>query len=126
MSEAIQSAQYIALETFRKNGEGVKTPVWQASEGNHTYVWTQADSWKVKRIRNNANVRLCASDSRGTPHSDWVEAEARVVTDAAESERQVALLRKKYGLAFRGFALMGRLRRSQHVTLEITLSDGAA
>ncbi|KAA3662518.1 MAG: PPOX class F420-dependent oxidoreductase, partial [Chloroflexi bacterium] len=39
-------AQYIALETFRKNGTGVITPVWVAGENGSLFVWTDADSWK--------------------------------------------------------------------------------
>jgi hypothetical protein len=45
--------KYISLETFRKNGPGVKTPIWFVMHKNAFYVYTEADSWKVKRIRNN-------------------------------------------------------------------------
>ena len=41
--------KYIALETFRKSGEGVKTPVWTVAQDGKLLVWTQGDSWKVKR-----------------------------------------------------------------------------
>ena len=72
----IGNPTYIALETFRKSGDGVVTPVWVVAEGGKLYVWTVGDSGKVKRIRNNGRVRIAVSDSRGTPKSDWVEAEA--------------------------------------------------
>ena len=50
--------KYISLETFKKNGQGVKTPVWFVLQNDAFYVYTEADSWKVKRIRNNPRVRV--------------------------------------------------------------------
>ena len=47
------SQQYLNLETFRKNGAAVKTPVWFVQDGDATFVRTLANSGKVKRIRNN-------------------------------------------------------------------------
>jgi len=41
----LKNAKYIALETFRKNGEGVITPVWVAGVNGKLYVWTGANSW---------------------------------------------------------------------------------
>lgn len=75
----LQSAGIIALETFRKNGEGVITPVWQMRDDDNLYAWTPGSSWKVKRIRNNRRVRVCESDSRGTPLSEWFEAQATII-----------------------------------------------
>jgi len=47
------SQQYLNLETFRKNGAAVKTPVWFVQDGDAIFVRTLANSGKVKRIRNN-------------------------------------------------------------------------
>ena len=63
----IGNPTYIVLETFRKSGEGVKTPVWVAAEDGKLYVWTVDNSGKVKRIRNNGRVRLAVSDSHAAP-----------------------------------------------------------
>ena len=56
--------EYLNLETFRKNGEGVKTPVWFVEDNGKLYVRTVADSAKVKRLRRNAQVRVtpCQAD----------------------------------------------------------------
>ncbi len=118
----VQNAKYIALETFRKNGQGVITPVWMAADGGRLYVWTDGTSGKAKRIRNNGRVRLCASDARGTPQSEWVEAQARVLeqpTDVQATEKRMAA---KYGLLFRLFGVMGKLtgRVSNRAALEIS------
>lgn len=118
----IGNPTYIVLETFRKSGEGVKTPVWVAAEGDKLYVWTVDDTGKVKRIRNNGRVRLAVSDSRGNPKSNWVEARARVLAEPAEASKQEARLRAKYGFQFQFFNLMLKLRRDKnpHVAIEIS------
>ncbi|HAE59309.1 MAG TPA: PPOX class F420-dependent oxidoreductase, partial [Anaerolineae bacterium] len=46
-----QNQQYLSIETFRKNGQGVKTPVWFVQDGEVLYIWTQTDSGKAKRVR---------------------------------------------------------------------------
>jgi len=120
--QEIGNPTYIALETFRKSGEGVVTPVWVTAENGKLYVWTLANSGKAKRIRNNGRVRIAISDARGNPKSEWVEAKARVLSDPAEDQKQRERLAKKYGWQFHLFNLMGRFLRNQanHVVLEIT------
>ena len=53
--------EFLSIETFRKNGIGVKTTVWFVQEGDMLYVWTIGDSGKAKRIRNNARVNIAPS-----------------------------------------------------------------
>ena len=56
MADAIgqfANAKYLNLETFRKTGVGVRTPVWFAQEADTFYVYTLPDAGKAKRIRNN-------------------------------------------------------------------------
>jgi PPOX class probable F420-dependent enzyme len=118
--ETIRDAKYIALETFRKNGEGVITPVWQTPEDNKLYVWTEADTWKIKRIRNNPQVRVCASDYKGTPKSDWVDAQADILDTSETETAQHKRMAAKYGLQFRIFNLLSKLRRSNFAVLEIS------
>src|ERR1700746_1348985 len=65
--------KYLNLETFRKSGQGVKTPVWFAAEPSlkldsneaRLYVYTVGVSGKVKRIRNNPGVTVAPCDMRG-------------------------------------------------------------
>ncbi len=111
------SAQYIALETFKKNGTSVNTPVWVAPQGDKLYVWTEATSWKVKRIRNNSQVRLAESDAIGNPKSEWVTAQTQVL-DSDEDIRQVEkLFKSKYRFQFTLWKLRGR--KNKHVAIEI-------
>ena len=61
----LKEAKFLNLETFRKNGNGVKTPVWFVQEGEVLYVRTIADSGKVKRIRNNQQVNVAPCKANG-------------------------------------------------------------
>lgn len=118
----LNNAQYIALETFRKSGQGVITPVWMTADGGKLYVWTDGASGKAKRIRNNGRVRLCASDARGTPQSDWVEAQARVLSQPADVKATEKRIAAKYGLMYHLFRVMGKLtgRAGTRAALEIS------
>ena len=118
--QELGNTQFIGLETFRKDGAGVTTPVWVAGENNKIYAWTEANSWKIKRIRNNKNVRVCASDSRGPPQSEWLEVTAQILDTPEEEKAMQARLNKKYGFQFKMFHLMGRIRRNSHVVIEIS------
>ena len=116
----LQSAQYINLETFKRNGNGVKTPVWQVYHEGKAYVWTGANSWKVKRIRNNSTVNIVPSDARGNPEGDWFAGRARVLPGDAELAEVERLMARKYGLFFHMFRIVGRLRRSSYIPIELS------
>lgn len=95
-----ESHKYVSLETFRKNGQGVRTPVWFAGDPptgapQKLYVYSTANSGKAKRIRNNPRVRIAPCDARGKLRGDWVEARAEIITEA-EAERAARLLDRKY------------------------------
>jgi PPOX class probable F420-dependent enzyme len=100
---AFANQKYLNLETLKKNGQGVKTPVWFAAEPSvkldsneaRLYVYTIGVSGKVKRIRNNASVRVAPCNMRGDVQADWVPARAEIVT-GSEAEHGMLLLNKKY------------------------------
>ena len=58
-------ARYINLESFKKDGNGVKTPVWCAPLDGHIVVFTEGEAYKVKRVRRNPKVRVAECDVRG-------------------------------------------------------------
>jgi PPOX class probable F420-dependent enzyme len=100
---AFAGHKYLNLETFKKSGEGVKTPVWfaadpandLASDSARLYAYTIGNSGKVKRIRNNARVRIAPCNAGGKLLGEWVEARAEIVT-GPEAEYGDSLLNKKY------------------------------
>lgn len=95
--------KYLNLETFKRNGTGVKTPVWFATEpaspldSNEAklYVYTIGVSGKVKRIRNNPQVRIAPCDMRGRVKGEWVPARVEILT-GREADQGMQLLNKKY------------------------------
>jgi uncharacterized protein len=120
-SDQFDNQKYVNLETFRTNGEGVKTPVWFVHEADTIYIWTEAESWKVKRIRRNRNIRITPCKSMGEPTGTWVHASAET-NESPEAQQSVRkLMRKKYGLAFRFFELAGKLKKTQYTTLQIKI-----
>lgn len=106
--EQIGNPTYIALKTFRQNGEGVSTPVWVTAGDGTLFVVTGGHSGKVKRIANDARVAVCVADMRGRPKGEWIDAQARIVEDPAEADRAIRRLRNKYGFQYRLFSRMGR------------------
>jgi PPOX class probable F420-dependent enzyme len=100
---AFAGQKYLNLETFKKSGEGVKTPVWFAADSSVSldsseaklYVYTIGVSGKVKRIRNNNIVKIAPCNARGGLLDEWVDARAEIVT-GAQADRGMQLLNKKY------------------------------
>lgn len=114
-----QNHQYLNLETFRKNGIGVRTPVWFVQEGDSLYVWTQADSGKAKRVRNNPQVRVAPCKADGTLLGEWLL--ARATRDDSEQALHYVRQRtsQKYGFLFQMFRLLGWLGRRKYTTIQI-------
>jgi PPOX class probable F420-dependent enzyme len=105
-----ENQKYLNIETLRKNGQGVKTPVWFVEEGEALRVWTQADSGKAKRVRNNGTVRVVPSTGTGAPLGEWLPAQAQADESTETVKHVEKLMKKKYGLMFYVFGFLGKLR----------------
>lgn len=120
----LSKGKYLSLTTFKKSGEAVATPVWVVRDGDHLLVTTAADSWKVKRIRNNPRVLLAPCDVRGNLKGAQVGGTA-TVQDAAASATTRSRVMRRYGLVGRAFGLMEKLRGGgASVGLVIIPDDG--
>lgn len=110
----LRNERYISLETYRRNGAAVRTPVWFAVDPQGKdmvlYVYTTADSGKVKRVRWTPRVRIAACDIRGRVNGPWFEARAEIVTGTA-FVRGMRLLDVKYWPWKQLLGLLGRLPR---------------
>jgi len=113
--------KYLNLETFKKNGTGVKTPVWFTADPSASldsndaklYVYTIGVSGKVKRIRNNPRVKIAPCDMRGRVLGEWVEARAEIVT-GEEDARGTQLLKNKYFPWKQLLDFFAKFRRRDH------------
>lgn len=122
-SDALRDQRYISLETYRRTGQPVRTPVWFAEENGRLYCYSMADAGKVKRIRNNPRVALTPSDARGRVRDDapWLQGRATILPQA-QAEHAHALLLRKYGWQRRLLDLFWILGgRKPRAALEITL-----
>ncbi len=119
--QLFEKQQYLNIETFRKDGRGVKTPVWFGQDRNTLIIWTQANSGKAKRIRNNGRAKIAPSDAAGNALGAWQDVEAREDASPRALERAVSIFQKKYGWMFKAFLLMGKLRKARYTTIQITL-----
>jgi PPOX class probable F420-dependent enzyme len=118
-----EKQKYLNLETFRKSGESMKTPVWFTQDGQTIYVLTMANSGKVKRIRNNGRVNIAPCRMDGKLTGTWVPALAQQVTDLAVSTTVDHLLDRKYGLLKKMFLSRSSKENVQDAILEIIIIE---
>jgi len=94
--EQLESEKYISVETFRKNGNGVKTPVWFVIRDETIFVITRDQTVKFKRLKNNTKVNVAISSMKGDVKSEWSSGVATILSD--EKVKEVSKWRdKKYG-----------------------------
>jgi PPOX class probable F420-dependent enzyme len=119
----LDQERYISLETFRKDGTGVKTPVWAAALDGKLFILTDGTSYKVKRLRNNPKCRAAACDARGRVNGPWHDGQCRILEDSAYIARGHAALKKKYGWQMLVLDFFSTLtgRKSRRAFLEISL-----
>ena len=121
VSGQFANRKYLDIETYRKSGKGVVTPVWFAEDGGTFYTYSLAEAGKVKRIRNNPKVRIVPCDMRGKPEGTWVDAKARIL-DAQGYALAHTLLTRKYGLVKRLGDVFSKLMRRHRVAIAIDLA----
>jgi uncharacterized protein len=118
---AFRDQKYLSLETFKKNGDGVKTPVWFAADpaadlsGSEArlFMYTIGNTGKVKRIRNNPHVKIAPCTIKGDVLGEWFDAKAEVITGDVASQAMKLLNRKYFPLKqiLSFFALFSRRER---------------
>jgi uncharacterized protein len=94
----IRGQRYISLATFRKSGVAVPTPIWFAEDDDKLYFMTNSKLGKVKRIRNNPQVKIAPCSIRGKITGPEFPATVRVMRPE-EFARVRRLLNAKYWLA---------------------------
>jgi len=109
---------YLNFESFKRDGTGVRTPLWFVELDGKLYVRTPADSAKVKRVRRNPRVRIVPSSATGKPKGEWIEARAQVAEEPV-AERVQQVMRRKYGWQKALIDLGSRLRRRASVVLSL-------
>jgi len=116
--------EFLSLETYRKNGETIKSPMWFAQDNDALYLWTMADTSKVKRIRNNPHVNIAPCKRMGAVTGEWMTAHATIDDSPIVVAQVEAMLLKKVGLFFRIFrfidAIRDRQKNSYRICIKLT------
>jgi uncharacterized protein len=92
--------KYLSIETYRKTGEPVRTPVWFVEHDGILYIRTSDETGKYKRIGNNPSVQVAPCDMRGKIKGEWQKAEAKMVT-GEEAQQAYQMMKQKYGIMYR-------------------------
>jgi uncharacterized protein len=91
---SVRGQGYVSLTTFRKSGIAVATPVWFGEDGGKLYVMTRSDMGKVKRIRNNPQVRVAPCTVRGKVTGQEFAAQARILPPQEQAHARQTINRK--------------------------------
>jgi len=98
--EQFLDQKYINLETYKKDGTPIRTPVWFVIDNDLIYIITRESTGKVKRLKNNQNVRIVPCSFKGEIKSEWVNGKAQKIM-GSEADKVIELRKKKYGFAVR-------------------------
>ncbi len=113
--------KYIVLETFRKKGNSVKTPVWFVEFDNFIWIVTREFTGKVKRIANNNKVNVAVSNFSGKPKSKWHSGKAKLIQGDL-AEKAIALRNKKYGIMAKLIGIFSA-KKGKYVVYSIQLDS---
>lgn len=94
--DEIKLEKYISLETYRRNNQPVRTPVWFVVKDDLIYVVTRYKTGKVKRLQKNLQVKFALCTMKGKITSEWVSGTAKILTESQTNEA-VKWRDKKYG-----------------------------
>jgi PPOX class probable F420-dependent enzyme len=112
---------FLNLETRRKDGTAVPTPVWFVQDEEAVFVRTIDGSGKVKRARNFPQVRVMPCDARGGPLGAWQPGTATV--DGAEAYGRVKeLLIAKYGAEVQAFEDRSHAAGGKYTVIKIVVA----
>ena len=120
----LAKSQYLLLTTFTKDGRPKPTPIWAAAEGDRLLVITQADSWKVKRIRNTPRVTLATCTIRGQATSEAVEGTAAIL-DKTHNAAVYDAIGRRYGIVGKVFNVVSKLRGGMNNNVGLELKSAA-
>lgn len=98
-ADIVGAERYVLLETRKRDGSTVPTPVWIVDLGDGTVGFTtEVSAGKVKRVRNFPDVALRPCDRRGgvTPDAPRWTGRA-VVLEGPAAAPVITAIKRKYG-----------------------------
>jgi PPOX class probable F420-dependent enzyme len=120
--EFLEGGNYISFATRKKSGDFVATPVWFAPDGDSYYLFSAGNAGKVKRLRNFSEARIAPCTVTGTLTGDWMETRAFLLQSAADENKALRALRRKYGWQMRlgdfFSRLTGKMNKRAYIRVE--------
>jgi PPOX class probable F420-dependent enzyme len=105
--ESMRGARQALVVTFKRSGEPVPTPVnFGLDDQGRLYFRSEPHVAKIRRIRNDPHVRVCACNMRGKPTGPVAEGRARVVP-AVEQEHAASVVAANWSAPMRTFERTG-------------------
>lgn len=111
----------MALQTRKRDGTWVTTPVNPLVEDDHVFFRTWHTSGKAKRLRNVPEVRFAPSTVRGRPTGPWLRGRATLL-DGDDAAHAAALINRRYPL-LQGVAVRLYHRVRGYRTLHYRIND---
>ena len=108
---ALADEKYIRVTTFKKDGTEVSTATWVVPlEDGKVGFYTSSTSGKAKRLKNNPNVVVQPSDSRGRAKPDTLPVRGTaVVVTGPERDAVYDKVVAKYGFMTKVTRLLAKV-----------------
>jgi PPOX class probable F420-dependent enzyme len=91
-------ATFVSLETYRRHGQPITTPLWCGVEDGRLLVWTPRDSMKVRRARRNPAGRLARCSATGRKIlGEWCDVTISILKDPTNISAAHRAIHRKYG-----------------------------
>lgn len=103
--------RFLSVTSFKRNGDGVATPLWAVDDGRRLYAFTDLQSAKVRRIRREPQVLVASCRVNGKLRGRPVPARAEILTASADLEYVRRLLLDRYSVSYRLVMLFYALGR---------------
>lgn len=117
--------KFLALESYRRDASAISTPMWFVERDGRICLRTNAAAAKVKRIRENSDVRLAPCTVTGKVVGEWRRGRALLMSPE-EAARFNPDLRRRYGLFKLMIDILNRSRGITVVGIEVALESGDA
>ena len=116
-----ETGKYICILTYKKNGDGVSTPVWFIRKDNKIYIRTSNQSGKVKRIKNNNNVSYALCNISGRIKGEWHSGVAKIEPDV--NKMIFSKITEKYGLIAQIINILYKIKKMEIIIISIESRD---
>lgn len=121
--QVFDDERYINLATFKRDGTAVETPMWFVELDGRLCLFTDATSYKIKRLRRNTCVRVAPCNVRGVLKGTWRDGKGHIITENALIQQINERLLTKYGWQLRLLNLIsataGRIGRRAYIEIEM-------